>query len=54
MNEMEYETYSTADYYSGFGKVKPEVVDLEKRMVFLEKQIQQLKHRIAELELRGL
>jgi len=54
LKEMEYETYSTADYYSGFGKIKPEVVDLEKRMVFLEKQIQQLKHRIAELELRSL
>jgi hypothetical protein len=54
MKEMEYETYSTAEYYSGIIKTTPEVVDLEKRMVFLEKQIQQLKHRIAELELRSI
>jgi hypothetical protein len=54
MNEMEYETYSTAEYYNGPIKSRPEVVDLEKRMVFMEKQIQQLKHRIAELELRGV
>ena len=54
MKKMEYETYSTADHYSGFGKIKPEVMDLERRIVFMEKQIQQLKHRIAELELRGV
>ena len=31
-----------------------EIMDLERRIVFMEKQIQQLKHRIAELELRSL
>jgi hypothetical protein len=31
-----------------------EIMDLERRIVFMEKQIQQLKHRIAELELRGV
>lgn len=54
MNEMEYETYSTAEYYSGSIKSRPEVMDLERRIVFMERQIQQLKHRIAELELRGV
>lgn len=51
---MEYETYSTAEYYHSGTRSDPEVVDLEHRIVFLEHQIQQLKHRLAELELRGL
>lgn len=68
MNEMEYETYTTGEYktyttadyawpkieYFKTIKARPEVIDLERRIVFMEKQIQQLKHRIAELELRGL
>ena len=60
MKEMEYKTYTTADYawpkieYFKTIKARPEVIDLERRIVFMEKQIQQLKHRIAELELRGV
>ena len=60
MKEMEYKTYTTADYvwpkieYFKTIKARPEVIDLERRIVFMEKQIQQLKHRIAELELRSL
>lgn len=51
---MEYNLkYTSCEPYRTF--VSPSsIIDLEKRMVTLEKQIQQLKHRIAELELRGV
>jgi len=54
MKKMEYTTYSTAEHYSGAIKYRPEVVDLEKRLVIMEKEILHLKHRIAELELSGI